>query len=114
MSTAVLKAIALFSLAQLFAWFQLNSQYIWGWWRGKAFVSAVTWGIPCSMLFYYAWTTAADSMQSVWSARFIGSSVGMVMFPIVTYAFLGESMFTAKTMVCFGLAILIVLIQIFY
>jgi hypothetical protein len=112
--SAVLKAIILFTLAQLFAWFQLNSQYIWEWWRGKAFISALTWGIPCSMCFYYAWTTAADAMQSVWSARFIGSSVGIVIFPILTYALLGESMFTTKTMICFGLALLVVIIQIFF
>jgi len=112
--TAVAKAIILFTLAQLFAWFQLNSQYIWEWWRGKAFISALTWGIPCSMFFYYAWTTAADSMQSVWAARFIGSSVGIVIFPILTYVLLGESMFTTKTMICFGLALLVVIIQIFF
>ena len=110
----IYKAIFLFTLAQLFAWFQLNSQYIWEWWRGKALISALVWGIPCSMLFYYAWTTAADTMQSVWSARFLGSSVGIFMFPILTYYFLGESMFTAKTMVCFSLALAIVLIQVFF
>lgn len=110
----VYKAILLFSLAQLFAWFQLNSQYMWEWWRGRAFVSALVWGIPCSMLFYYAWTTAADTMESVWSARFLGSSVGIFMFPILTYCFLGESMFTTKTMACFILALAIVLIQVFF
>ena len=111
---AVLKAVSLFALAQLFAWFQLNSQYMWEWWRGKAFISALVWGIPCSMFFYYAWTTAADAAGSVWSARFIGSSVGIVIFPILTYVFLGETMFTAKTMVCFTLALLVVIIQIFF
>ena len=111
---AVLKAVSLFALAQLFAWFQLNSQYMWEWWRDKAFISALIWGIPCSMFFYYAWTTAADAAGSVWSARFIGSSVGIVIFPILTYVFLGETMFTAKTMVCFTLALLVVIIQIFF
>jgi hypothetical protein len=90
--SAVAKAIILFTLAQLFAWFQLNSQYIWEWWRGKAFISALTWG----------------------AARFIGSSVGIVIFPILTYALLGESMFTTKTMICFSLALLVVIIQIFF
>ena len=112
--TAVLKAVALFTMAQLFAWFQLNSQYIWEWWRGKAFISALVWGIPCCMMFYYAWTTAADAAGSVWSARFIGSSVGIVIFPILTYVLLGESMFTTKTMICFTLALTVVLIQIFF
>lgn len=110
----IVKAITLFAAAQLFAWFQLNSQYLWGWWRSKAFISAIVWGIPCSMLFYYAWTTAADTMESVWSARFLGSSVGIFMFPVLTYCLLGESMFTAKTMVCFSLALAIVLIQVFF
>ena len=110
----IAKSILLFMGAQLFAWFQLNSQYLWEWWRGKAFISAIVWGIPCSMLFYYAWTTAADTMESVWSARFLGSSVGIFMFPVVTYYLLGESMFTTKTMICFMLALMIVLIQIFF
>lgn len=112
--TEVLKAVVLFALAQTIAWFQINSQYMWEWWRDKAFISALVWGIPCSMFFYYAWTTAADAMQSLWSAKFIGSSVGIVTFPILTYVFLGESMFTTKTMICFTLAVTIVLIQIFF
>ena len=112
--TSVVKAILLFTLAQLFAWFQLNSQYIWEWWRGKAFISALIWGIPCSMFFYYAWTTAADAAGSVWSARFIGSSVGIVIFPVLTYALLGESMFTAKTMICVLLSFVIVGVQLFW
>ncbi len=92
----------------------MNAQFLSDWWKGKPFVSAVLIGLPTSIAFWYAWKMIADETGSVWSARFIGSSTGLILFPILTWCLLGESMFTAKTMICFFLAVLIMIIQIFW
>lgn len=106
--------IGLFFLGQVMGWFQLNAQYLSDWWKDKPFTAAFLIGAPTSVAFWYAWRTIVEATGSVWTARFIGSSTGLIIFPILTWFLLGESMFTTKTMICLGLAILIILIQLFY
>lgn len=106
--------ILFFIAGQILGWYQLNLQKMYDWWADKPFLSAVTVGVPTSVLFWYGWKYISEAMGSVWTARFIGSSAGFVVFPILTWFMLGESMFTAKTMICLVLSILIILIQIFY
>lgn len=110
---AIYIGILLFTLGQCLGWFQLNAQYLSEWWVDRPFVAALTLGVPTSVAFWYAWRIIVESTGSVWTARFIGSSTGLILFPILTWFLLGESMLTAKTMVCFFLAVLIVLIQLF-
>jgi hypothetical protein len=106
--------ISLFALGQALGWFQLNLQKISAWWSDKPIVSAFVIGVPTSILFWYAWRIISTEMESVWSARFIGSCVGYVVFSILTWTMLGESMLTTKTMLCLSLSFLIIMIQIFY
>mgnify|MGYP003133299932 CR=1 FL=1 len=106
--------VCLFFVGQVLGWFHMNAQFISDWWKDKPLISAVIIGLPTSVAFWYAWKTIAVETESVWAARFIGSSTGMILFPILTWFLLGESMLTVKTMTCFCLAILIMIIQIFY
>ena len=106
--------IALVFLGQVIGWFQLNAQYLSSWWAGKPWLAAIILGIPCSMAFWYSWRMIVDETGSAWTARFIGSSAGLIVFPILTWFLLGETMFTPKTMICLSLAVLIILIQLFY
>ena len=105
--------IALFFAGQVFGWFQVNSQLMSDYWKTRPLMSAILFGIPASIFFWYAWKFIAAETSSAWSARFIGSTTGLIVFPILTWTLLGESMFTAKTMICLFLAIVIMLIQIF-
>ena len=104
--------ILLFFLGQVLGWFQLNSQYISEWWRDKPIVAAFLIGVPTSIAFWYAWRMIVETTGSVWAARFIGSSTGLIIFPMLTWSLLGESMFTAKTIICLSLAVLIIVIQL--
>tara|TARA_Y100001938_G_C8098556_1_gene439898 strand:+ start:3128 stop:3466 length:339 start_codon:yes stop_codon:yes gene_type:complete len=106
--------VLFFLFGQVMGWYQLNLQKMYDWWSDKPLLSAVLMGVPTSILFWYGWKYISESTGSVWSARFIGSSAGFVVFPILTWFMLGESMFTTKTLICLSLSILIILIQIFY
>ena len=92
----------------------MNAQFLSDWWKDRPVTSAFLLGVPTSLLFWNAWRIVTQETDSVWAARFIGSSTGLVLFPILTWYLLGESMFTAKTLICLSLAIIIILIQIFY
>ena len=106
--------IFIFSLGQIFGWFHMNLQRYSTWWEDKMILSAVVIGIPTSLSFWYAWKLVSEATDSVWSARFIGSCTGFVIFPILTWYILGESMFTTKTMICLFLSLMILFVQIFY
>ena len=106
--------ILLVFAGQVMGWFVSNSQFLSDWWKDKPIVAALVMGVPTSVAFWYAWKIIVESTGSVWTARFIGSSAGLIVFPILTWFLLGESMFTTKSMLCFSLVVLIILIQLFY
>jgi uncharacterized membrane protein len=104
----------LFFVGQILGWFQLNAQNMSEWWKDKAIFSAIVLGVPTSVLFWYGWKYVMLHTGSAWSARFIASAAGLIIFPVLTWVFLGETMFTFKTISCLLLTILIIFIQIYY
>ncbi len=110
----MLWGIVLVFFAQVIGWFQLNAQYTSDWWKDKPIYAAFLLGVPCSICFWYSWKFIVDETGSAWTGRFIGSSMGYIIFPLLTWYFLDESMFTVKTMICFALALLILFIQLYY
>ncbi|HAI39871.1 MAG TPA: hypothetical protein DCM40_18135 [Maribacter sp.] len=106
--------ILIFFVGQIIGWYHLNLQKFSTWWEDKPLMAAIIMGIPTSLCFWHAWRLVSESMDSVWSARFIGSCTGFIVFPILTWFILGESMFTTKTMICLFLSFAILFVQIFY
>ena len=92
----ILFACFLFALGQTLGWFQLNAQFVWDWWKDKPILSATLFSIPTGICFWY------------------GITMSYLTFPVLTWYFLNESMFTAKTMVCVFLSFLIVSVQLFW
>ena len=101
MTLKLFLGVFIFMLGQIGGWYQLNSQYVWKWWQDKPLMSAVVFGMPTSIAFWYAWRMV------------IGSGTGFLVFPLLTWIYLGESMFTVKTILCLVLAVAIILIQIY-
>jgi len=106
--------IFLFAAAQVIIWFQLNSQFVWEWWKGKALLSVGLFAIPSSLLLYYATTVTVSETKELWAARLIAFGASYLTFPLMTWYFMNESMFTPKTLTCTALAFLIVGIQILW
>jgi len=104
----------MFFVGQTLGWFQLNAQNMSEWWQTRPITSALLLGVPTSVLFWYAWKYVTMYTGSAWSARFIASSSGLIVFPFLTWIYLGESMMTPKTMVCLFLTFLILFIQLKY
>jgi hypothetical protein len=104
----------LFATGQTLAWFQINSQFVWEWWKHHPVAAVFLYGIPTGFCFYYGVRMAYEEMGQVWGPRFLIFSMSYLTFPLLTWHFLGESMFTTKTMICVALSMLIVAVQLLW
>jgi hypothetical protein len=109
----VLMASLLFILAQGGAWLQHNLQFKypklgpewWGW-----YVAA----LPITWLFLKSTQLGVEGFGgSLWANRFLGFSVGIIVYAILTQHFFNQPM-TSKVWVQIGLCIMIMCIQVFW
>jgi len=107
-------ACILFALGQLLGWFHLNSQFVWGWWENRPIVALLIFSLPAGLCFWWGMQLAYAEMGEIWGPRFLIFCLSYHTFPVLTWYFLNESMFTVKTMVCVVLAFTIALIQLFW
>ena len=112
--TKILLGVSFYLVGHVLAWFQFNSQFVWSWWREKALLSVLMYAIPMCACFYFGTRLIVTETDSLWTARLSGFGLGIIIFSILTYVFMGESLFTFKTTSCVLLSLLIVMIQLFY
>ena len=103
----------LFLLGQILVWYQINGQFLSEWMKKHPLLVSCL-GIPIS--YTYIWAThhlviAFDGQ--LWPQRLIGFAMGITSFAFLTWFHLNEAL-TAKTAVTLALALLIVLIQVFW
>jgi hypothetical protein len=102
-----------FILGHIFVFFQLNGQFKWEWFRKNEFIVAAA-GLIIS--FFYIWGTkyTVEAFNGLlWPARFVGFSLGMVIYALgVSYIF--KEGITNKTLISLILCVLLVIIQIFW
>lgn len=107
-------ACLLFAVGQTFGWFHLNSQFVWEWWKDRPIVALLTFSLPAGFCFWVGMKIAYAEMAEVWGPRFLIFGLSYVTFPILTWYFMQESMFTPKTIICTLLSFLIIGIQLFW
>lgn len=112
MSTNLVYCFACFVALQIAAWFSTNLQLA-GYSSSKTLTVAVLLAVPTTLLAYYGTKFGYEALGGAWSVRFFAFAVSYLVFPILTWYMLGESMFTLKTMSCVVLSIIIILIQIY-
>ena len=106
-------AMCLFVAGHVLAWFTHNSQFVWEYWADKPILANILFGVPCGLLFWYGTRYAVAASDMLWTSRFVAFSLSYVTFPLMTWWFMGESMFTTKTLLCTLLAFMIIFVQIF-
>ena len=109
----MLFAMSFFTMGHILAWYTHNSQFVWEYWANKPILANIVFGVPCGLLFWYGTRYAVSASDMLWTSRFVAFSLSYVTFPLMTWWYLGESMFTTKTLVCTFLAFLIVICQIY-
>ena len=102
----------LFILANVLIWYQLNSQLVWKWAEGyKSMWLMSLLGILISLLMWYCTKIGYIGFGSLWAVRFMGFATSMLVFPIMTYFYLGEPM-TLKVIATLILALIIMILQL--
>ena len=102
-----------FILGHIFVFFQLNGQFKWDWFKKNELIVAAA-GLIIS--FFYIWGTkyTVEAFNGLlWPARFVGFSIGMVIYALGVSYFFKEGI-TNKTLVSLILCLILVLIQIFW
>ena len=94
-------------------WISTNAQFSEYFKNYSTLTICLLLAVPTSLCGYYASKYLYMESNSAWSVRFIGSSTGYFIFPLMTWYLLGESMFTTKTILCIILSVCIILIQVF-
>ena len=108
----IVLTIVIFLLNNILIWYQLNSQLVWDWAKGtKSMWIMSLMGIPISLLFWYATKIGYIGFGNLWAVRFIGFATSMMVFPIMTYFYLGEAI-NVKTFISIISAFIIMLLQL--
>lgn len=111
---ALLIGSALFILGQSMIWFQTNGQFVWPWFKRNPALISIVFGSIISYILIYATRFTVEYFDGLlWPSRFIGFATGIVSFSVLTYLFLGEGI-TVKTGISLALAIMLILIQLFW
>lgn len=103
-------------LLHVLIWFSSNGQFMEDsdFFKKHSLAFAICVSPFVAILGYYGSRFIHEAMsQSLWQIRFIGFGLSYLVFPILTWYLLGESMFTLKTMLCIALSILMIMIQIY-
>jgi hypothetical protein len=115
MWSKLLIGVALFAFLHILVWFSANLQFVKGFDAQRTLFICVMLAVPISLSAYYASKFTYEALEnSLWAVRFIGFGTSYLVFPILTWLLLGESMFSLKTLTCVGLSVLIVYIQVFW
>lgn len=109
----ILISSLLFFVTQTLVWFQINGQFVWKWFeKNPVWLSLL--GVPISYMFIIATKMAFTGFDGLlWPQRLVVFALGMISFAFCTWWFMGESL-TAKTYVSLSLAMILVLIQVFW
>lgn len=105
----------MFFVAHLLTFYQLNGQFLKStdWFRNNEFIVASA-GIILS--YFYIWGTkytVSGTDDLLWPARFIGFSIGMLLYALLVNYHFNEGM-NAKTWVSLSLCVLLICIQVFW
>ena len=107
--------MSLFFLLHIIVWFSSNLQFMKDSIADKSLYIALCLSIPATLCAYFGTRMTYSALdESVWAVRFIGFGTSYLVFPLLTWWLLKESMLTPKTMVCIALSFLIVCIQVFW
>lgn len=103
-----------FFIAHFLTFYQLNGQFLkTSWFRDNEVVVALCGAI---LSFFYIWGTkyTVQGMDGLlWPARFIGFSIGMLLYALLINYHFNEGM-NAKTWVSLSLCVLLICIQVFW
>jgi hypothetical protein len=113
MNINLLYGMLFLALGHLGAFFQLNGQFKWDWFKTNEWAVA---GFGVILSFFYIWGTkyAVEGMNGLlWPVRFIGFGIGIIIYAGMVSYFFNEGI-TTKTIISLALATILICIQILW
>ena len=110
----MIKGMLFYFIANIFAWFSINLQFMSDWWKGKEVLSAVLFSFPVMYLYILATKEIVEETGLLWSSKLIGFGVSNTVFAFFTWTIMKEGMLNPKTLSCFVLSLVIIFIQIWW
>ena len=105
--------IAMFFVAHILTFFQLNGQFLWKSFAKNEWMVAAS-GIILSIFYIWGTKYTVEAFGGLmWPGRFIGFGVGMVIYAIMVSYFFNEGV-NLKTLTSLVLATGLVMVQIFW
>jgi multidrug transporter EmrE-like cation transporter len=99
--------------AQIFTFIQLQGQFKFQWMKDNPVIMAL-FGFPLSLLYLQSVKHMVAHFEGqLWPSRLLGFAIGTVVFTGMSWAWFREPL-SLKTLVCLGLAVCIMLIQLFW
>jgi hypothetical protein len=108
----LLIGIGLYGIASVIIWIQIHAQLMNQWAKDNPMILSVLLGIPISYLFIIGAGYLFDYYNgTAWPSRMLGFSVNIVIFTIMTWVVLGETV-SNKTIISILLSIAIIIMQV--
>ena len=99
--------------AQIITFIQLQSQFKFQWAKDNPIYMALI-GFPLSLIYITSVKyMVAHFDGNMWPSRLLGFATGAIVFTIMSWAWFREPL-SLKTLICLGLAVCIMLIQLFW
>ena len=109
----LLKGMLFGFVAQVLTFFQLQGQLKIEWFKNHPILMAFM-GVPISLLFMTSVKNMVMAYDGqIWPSRLIGFGIGVIVFTLMSYLLFKEPL-TLKTLICLGLGVCIILIQLFW
>ncbi len=98
------------AVAQTIVWFSVNAQFLNEWFKKNIILMSIL-GMPVTFLVIKANEYGFTHFNKLWPLRFVGFSIGIIIFAILTYFYMKEGI-NFKTIISLILAMCILIIQI--
>ena len=100
-------------LAQIITFIQLQGQFKFQWAKDNPIYMALI-GFPLSLIYIISVKyMVAHFDGNMWPSRLLGFATGAIVFTVMSWAWFREPL-SLKTLICLGLAVCIMLIQLFW
>lgn len=101
-------------MAQILTFIQLQGQFRWEWFKQHPYMVAAIMGFPISLLYLQSVKhLVAHFDGQLWPSRLLGFAIGAIVFTIMSWGWFKEPL-TLKTLICLGLALCIMGVQLFW
>ena len=103
----------LFIIAHIIAFYQLNGQFLWKWFREHELLLGLI-GMPVALLMIWGTKHIVEGFDGLlWPARFVGFGLGMVIYAAGVSYYFNEGI-SAKTLISLLLSIVLICIQVLW